>query len=111
MYELIQNVIRILPMLILTVLFIYMLHVKWYIRFISVVLVGWGILVIFVCLYWWYAFNFAPTPEIQNEIALKDSGPSVAVYVLGWAYSLVFYLFLELAALFIKTARRIFKPA
>ena len=111
MYELIQNVIRIFPMLILTALFIYMLRVKWYVRFISVVLVGWGALVISVCLYWWYAFNFAPTPEIQNEIALKDSGPMAAVYVLGWAYSLVFYFVLELAALLIRTARRIFKLA
>ena len=111
MYELIQNVIRILPMLILTALFIYMLRVKWYVRFISVVLVGWGALVISVCLYWWYAFNFAPTPEIQNEIALKDSGPMAAVYVLGWAYSLVFYFVLELAALLIRTTRRIFKLA
>ena len=46
MYELIQNVIRILPMLLLTVLFIYMLRFKWYARLISVVLVGWGILIL-----------------------------------------------------------------
>lgn len=111
MYELIQNVIRTLPMLLLTVLFIYMLRFKWYARLISVVLVGWGVLILFVYLYWWYAFNFAPTPEVQNEIALKDSGPSSAVYIIGWAYSLIFYFVLELAAILIKSTRQIFKRA
>lgn len=111
MYELIQNVIRTLPMLLLTVLFIYMLRFKWYARLISVVFVGWGVLILFVHLYWWYAFNFAPTPEVQNEIALKDSGPSSAVYIIGWAYSLIFYFVLELAAILIKATRRIFKWA
>lgn len=109
MYELIQSIIRILPILVLAAIFIYLLRVKWYVRSIFMVLIGWGTLVIFVHIYWWYAFKFAPTPELQNEIALKDSGPLSATYIIGWAYSLVFYFFLELVALLTKTTKRIFK--
>lgn len=111
MYELVLNTIRILPMFVMAAVFIYLLRIKWYFRSAFMVLIGWITLIIFVYLYWWYAFNFSPTQEIQNKVALKDSGPRSAVLIIGWAYSLAFYLFLEVGMVLASILKRLFKAA
>jgi hypothetical protein len=109
MYEFIQNAIRIFPIITILVVFIFAIRFNWYFRLIYVVLMGWIILIVVVHLYWWHAFEFAPTLDIQNEIASKDTGPISVIYIIGWVYSLVMYWLLELIVFLGKFSTRLLK--
>ena len=96
MYDLLQNIIRITPLLILVGLFVGLNGKKWYWRSFFVVVVGWLVFAISTNVYWWYAFQYAPNDEVRSSVALKDGAPRVFVALFGWAFALVFLIVAEL---------------
>ena len=95
-YELIKNVIRITPILLMVGSYIYFLKLKWYKRFAPMFLIGWCVIAVSTWVFWSYSFNYAPSHEIQAAVALKDGAPRLFGVMFGWAYGLVILLLLEL---------------
>ena len=96
MYDLLQNVIRISPILVLLGIFVCLNRKKWYWRSFIIVVVGWIVFAVSTNVYWWYAFEFASNEEVREHIALKDGAPRVFVALFGWAFALVFLIVAEL---------------
>ena len=96
MYDLLQNVIRISPLLVLIILFVRLNGKKWYWRSFFVVVVGWGAFAISTNVYWWYSFNYAPNEYVRTYVALKDGAPRIFGTFFGWAIALVFLFVAEI---------------
>lgn len=117
MYNLICDVLRLAP-------FAIILYLLWFVNFRNkllkyfvILLVGHVVINVFVHLYWSYAFFYAPTPALQEEVGLKDGASRAFALFIGWLYALVFaliangakYLATKMFSL-IKTMRSSFSP-
>ena len=59
-------------------------------------LIGWIVIAISTFAFWSYSFNFAPSSEVQRQVAMKDGAPQVFSLFFGWVYALVILAALEL---------------
>lgn len=95
LYEFIQNIIWLAPILILAATFTYLLRFKWYWRLVVIVLLGWVVVAGSTMLFWSYSFHYAPTDEIKMDLALRDGAPKVFATLFGWVYAFVLLVFFE----------------
>ena len=95
-YEIIQNLIRLMPILLILCIFVLLIRHRWYWRLSIIAVSGWLIVASSTMLYWWYAIEYAPSQEIQFELAKKDGAPRLFGTLFGWAFALVYLAVLEL---------------
>jgi len=88
-YEIIKVILRLLPIFSIFIVFILVRNLKWYYRYMIAVLLGWIIVFGSVVLFWDYSFNYAPTQEIQHQVAMKDGAPIAFSSLFGWIYAFI----------------------
>ena len=96
-YELVKNLIRVCPLVLIIISDLLLVKYRWYIRLPIVFFIGWAGIIGFTQLFWDYSFHYAPTKEIMAYVGSKDSGPRVGSIFIGWIYSLVILLIVEMA--------------
>lgn len=99
LYELIQNSVRLAPIMILLPTFLYLLRFKWYKRFGVIFVLSWVVFATSTLLFWSYSIDYAPTQEIKVDLAQRDGAPRVFGTLFGWAYGLVLLFVFEAARL------------
>ena len=95
LYELIQNAIRLFPIIILLPTFLYLLRFKWYQRLGAMFILGWVVIAVSTLAFWSYSINYAPTQEIMADLAERDGAPRVFGTLFGWAFGLIFLVLFE----------------
>lgn len=95
LYELIQNMIRLAPIIILLPTFLFLLRFKWYQRFGLMFVLGWAVFAGSTLLFWSYSINYAPTQEIMTDLAQRDGAPRVFGTLFGWAFGLILLFLFE----------------
>ena len=88
-YEIIKTILRLLPITLIFIVFIFVKNKNWYFRYPIVILLGWVIVFLSVQFFWSYSFNYAPTEEIKHQVGMKDGAPAVGSLFFGWIYALV----------------------
>ncbi len=104
-YELIKNIIRVMPLLCLVVVYIYILKNRWYRRVGIMFFAGWFFVASSTCIFWWYCFNYAPNDEIREYVAQKDGAPRLFGTLFGWVFGLILLFILEFTNLLYKGIR------
>lgn len=94
-YEIITTILAVLPILSLLIIFMFVKNLKWTYRYPIVVIGGWVIVFLSTILFWHYSFNYAPTKEIQQQIAMSDGAPVAFSYIFGWVYALILMLIMD----------------
>ena len=111
LYELIQNAIRVSPIIILLPTFLYLLRFKWYQRLGAMIILGWLVIAVSTLVFWSYSINYAPTQEIITDLAQRDGAPRVFGTLFGWVIGLIFLVVFEVIRLiyiaFNRLARRL----
>jgi hypothetical protein len=95
LYELIQNMIRLAPIMILLPTFLYLLKFKWYQRFGVMFALGWVVFAASTLLFWTYSINYAPTQDLMVDLAQRDGAPRVFGTLFGWVFGLVLLFVFE----------------
>lgn len=88
LYEIIQNIIRLLPIILLLPTFIFLLRFKWYQRLAFMFLLGWAVIAGSTLLFWGYSINYAPSQEVATDLAQRDGAPKLFGTLFGWAFGL-----------------------
>jgi len=94
-YEIIKVILRLLPIFSIFIIFIFVRNLKWYYRYVIAVLLGWIIVFGSVVLFWNYSFHYAPSPEIQQQVAMKDGAPIAFSFVFGWIYAFILIFIMD----------------
>lgn len=94
-YEIIQNTIRLAPLVILLLAFIFLHRFKWYQRLGVMFFLGWAVIAASTLLFWSYSISYAPDQGTAMTLAQKDGAPRLFVTLFGWGFGLVFLLILE----------------
>ena len=95
LYELIQNMIRLAPIVVLLVSFLYLLRFKWYQRLGVMFILGWVVIAVSTIAFWSYSINYAPTQEIMADLAKRDGAPRLFGTLFGWVFGLIFLFVFE----------------
>ncbi|QFT54453.1 hypothetical protein FIU95_07790 [Microbulbifer sp. THAF38] len=95
LYELIQNTIRVVPVVVLLPAFLYLLRLKWYQRFGVMFVLGWVVFAASTLLFWSYSINYAPTQETMTDLAQRDGAPRLFGTLFGWAFGLILLFIFE----------------
>ena len=93
MYGIIKTIITLLPLLVVSITYIYLLDRSIKFRFSVVFLVGWLSVVTSTFTLMSYSFNYAPSEAVQVEVANSDGAALVFSLFFGWVYSSVLYAF------------------
>jgi len=94
-YEIITTIPAILPILSILIIFMFVKNLKWTYRYPIVVIGGWVIVFLSTILFWHYSFNYAPTKEIQQQVAMSDGAPVAFSYIFGWVYALLLMVVMD----------------
>ena len=97
MYDVIQTSIRLMPVLILLMAYVYLLRFAWHKRIVVMFLLGWLVVGSTTMLYWHYSITYAPSPEVQLELAQQDGGAQMFGVLFGWAFGLALLCIFEAA--------------
>ncbi|MDQ7049939.1 MAG: hypothetical protein Q9M92_10530 [Enterobacterales bacterium] len=95
-YEIIQNMIRLIPLAVLLPLFIYLLHLKWFARFGVMFVVGWLIVAISTLIFWKYSIDYAPNEEVLSRLTEKDGAPKLFGTLFGGVFGLMYFVVFEI---------------
>jgi len=105
-YEFIQNMIRLIPVIILLPSFLVILRFKWYLRLGMMFFLGWMVVAGATLLFWEYSITYAPSEEIKMDLAQRDGAPKVFGTLFGWAYGLIILFIFELNRLIYLGVRK-----
>jgi len=94
-YDIICNLLRIAPLVIIQALLLLLRRRAFYIRYPLVLLIGWLVIGASTVMYWDYAHEHAPTEELRMEIGRKDGAPRIFGVVFGWVFALFFMVISE----------------
>ena len=98
-YELVRNLLRIAPILIILILWILLSRRPFHARFLVVFFVGWIAIIGFTQAFWDYSFYHAPTQEIMEDVGMRDGAPRVGSIIIGWIEPLILIAVFELGRL------------
>ena len=79
-YEIVKNIIRVAPFLLMVVVFFRIRKEPWRKRSSVVVSIGWILIALSAIAYWKYAVYFAPTEELKISLAAKDTAISISCF-------------------------------
>jgi hypothetical protein len=99
LYEIIQNIIRLSPIILLLPAFMFFLRFKWYQRLGFMFVLGWLVIAGSTLLFWGFSISYAPSQEIAIELALRDGAPRLFGTLFGWAFGLAILFIFEVTRL------------
>ncbi|TLM72660.1 hypothetical protein ACONUD_07500 [Microbulbifer harenosus] len=106
-YEFIQNMIRLIPVIMLLPSFLALLRFKWYLRLGAMFFLGWIVVAGSTLLFWEYSIMYAPNEEIKMDLAQRDGAPKVFGTLFGWVYGLIILFIFELTRLIYLGVRKV----
>jgi hypothetical protein len=88
-----------IPLLLLITLYFIVKNMTPLYRYTLMLFFGWIILFSGVQLLLWFAFDYAPTDAVKEELTLHDGASGIFVMLFGWSVPLVLTLLLDLVRL------------
>jgi hypothetical protein len=95
-YDKFCTLLTLLPFLLIITLYFIVKNMTPLYRYTLMLFFGWIILFSGVQLLLWFAFDYAPTDAIKEELTLHDGASGIFVMLFGWSAPLVLTLLLDL---------------
>jgi len=95
-YEVVSTLLLFVPFTLITMLYFFFRNLRLSYRYTLMLFFGWIILFWCVQLLLWFAFYYAPTTVIKEELTLHDGASGIFVMFFGWSVPLVLTLLLDL---------------
>jgi len=94
-YEAVSILLLFVPFALITILYFFLRNLRLSHRYTLMLFFGWIILFLDVQLLSWFAFYYAPTDTMKEEITLHDGASGVFVLLFGWSVPLVLTIILD----------------
>lgn len=108
-YEIIKTILRLLPPVLIFIVFIFVKNKNWYFRYPTVILLGWVIVSLSANFFWSYSFDYAPTEEIKHQVGMKDGAPLLTSLLFGWIYAFVLMIVYDIIyRIYLYLSQRLF---
>jgi len=94
-YETVQRLLQVAPLTLVPALMFAFRKQRASVRYLSVILLGWAVLFVFVVLYWDFSADYAPDERLAAEVASRDGAPTTFALLFGWVFVAVYVALLE----------------